>query len=81
MISGGFVKTIVVFGYEVDVYAVDGEGLTGFIDDLPHLETHGDTMADLIYNLEVAIGVESELDAIWNERGVIENDEGDDYEN
>ena len=69
MPSGGFVKTVVVFGYAADIFAVDGEGLVATIEELPHITAYGDTLADVIYNLEIELEVETEMDAIWNERG------------
>jgi hypothetical protein len=77
MISGGFVKTIVAFGRTADVYYTDGEGYSAFMDDLPHLEVRGETLGDIIYELEVAISVENELDALWESEGVIENESED----
>jgi hypothetical protein len=38
-------------------------------------------MADLLYELEVAVSVEGELDKIWHSEGVIEDESEDEDEN
>jgi hypothetical protein len=75
--GGGCVKELVVFGRVAEVYHIEGEGLFAYVADLPYLEVRGDTIADLIYKLEVAISVENELDRLWESEGIIEQEEED----
>jgi hypothetical protein len=61
----GFYKSIVVRGHNVEVYNIEGEGLTAFCEDYPSLEVTCNTLADLKYEVEIAMAVEEELDSIW----------------
>ena len=60
-----YVKKIVVDGYECEVYACEGEGLLGYVNDFPDLEVSADTLEDLRYNISVALQVEEEMARIW----------------